>query len=141
LLLEVSVLKSFTNVNAAETFRVAFVEGSISVPDVVADDCCLARAVLLDAPHSARLVSIKSIEEVTLEDSIVLKECLGLDFALHISEVRVPLYVAELFFWESLECGVSVNFVRLSQSHGALGNNMAVVLNGEHGVEKSVDFL
>jgi hypothetical protein len=70
-----------------------------------------------------------------------LKEGLGLDFALHISEVRVPFHFAELFLGESLECGVSAYFVRLSQSHGALGNNMAVVLDGEDGVEKSVDFL
>lgn len=73
MLLKVGVHKSFTNVNAAETFRVAFVVSCVSVPDVVSNDGAHATAVLLNTPDSNRLVTIEIVEEVALEDSIVLE--------------------------------------------------------------------
>jgi hypothetical protein len=66
---------------------------------------------------------------------------LGLSLGLHITEVRVAFKVAALFLSKSLECSVSSYFVRFGKSHGALGKNMAVVLNSKDGVEESVNFL
>ena len=73
MLLKVGVHKSFTDVNAAETLRVALMVGGVSVPDVVSNDGALATAVLLNTPDSNRLVTIEIVEEVALEDSIVLE--------------------------------------------------------------------
>lgn len=113
-MLEVGVLKTFTDVDAAETFSVAFVVSSVAEPDVVADNCALARAVLLDAPHSVGFVTIEIVKEVALENGIILEEGLGFHFRLDISKVRVALKVAEFFLAESLEGRISRDFVSLS---------------------------
>lgn len=72
-MLKVGVHKAFTDVNAAESFRVASMVSCVSVPDVVTHDGALASAVLHDAPDSIRLITLKVVEEVALEDSIVLE--------------------------------------------------------------------
>ena len=79
MLLKVGVHKALTDVNAAESLRVASMVGCVSVPDVVTYDGALASAVFLDAPDSGRLtpplhlITIEVVKEVALEDCIVLE--------------------------------------------------------------------
>jgi hypothetical protein len=61
--------------------------------------------------------------------------------ALHVAEVRILIQVEGVDFVQPLEGAVAGHFVVFREAHSALGNDVAVVLDSEDGVEETVDFL
>lgn len=70
-----------------------------------------------------------------------MQEGLLFDLRLDVSEVGVLVQVEGLALRETFESTVPGYFVVLGEAHGALRDNVAVVLDGQDGVEQAVDFL
>ena len=112
--------------------------GSEAGPNVVPDDGNLTGCVLLDAPHTEWQISHNVIKEVCLTNGVVSEEQLSLSLILHVSEMRVAAKIKALFTTKASECHVSLDLVRLSHTEGALGSNLAVVLDCHNHVEQTV---
>lgn len=78
------------------------------------------------------------VEEVKLKDSIVSQQQGLLFLGLHVSKVRVRFQAEAFVALKSSEGNISFDFVSLSHAEGSLRNDLAVVLDSQDSVEKSV---
>ena len=115
--------------------------GGEAEPGVVADDGRAAGAVFLHGPGTLGLIFGEGVEEIALEDGVVEEEGYLFGLGLHVAEVRIFVQVEGIDFVQALEGTVTGYFVVFGEAHSALGNDVAVVLDSEDGVEETVDFL
>ena len=108
--------------------------GCKACPDVVPDDSHLASRILLAAPHAIGQVSADFVEEIGLVHCIILKQELLLSLVLTVSEVGVAGEGEAPVAGEAAEGDVAFDFVVLGQFEGAMGANLAIVLDGHDGV-------
>lgn len=112
---ELCVLLSIAHIAAAERVGTRGMIGSEALPHMVANDCCLARAVFLHAPLAFWQVCGDIIEEVGLEYSLVLKERFSLFGLLNVSEMHVVLQFECLITLQSTEGYIARHFVFLCE--------------------------
>lgn len=79
------------------------------------------------------------IEEVSLEDGIVEHKVIALGLILNRAEVRVALHSHGIFMLESKECLVALHLVLRRQLHGTVRHNVAIILNCENMIVKTVN--
>ena len=108
--------------------------GCKACPDVVPDDSHLAGRILLAAPHAIGQVSADFVEEIRLVYCIILKQKHLLGIVLTVSEVGVVGEGEAPVAGEAAEGNVAFDFVVLGQFEGAMGANLAIVLDGHDGV-------
>jgi len=108
---------------------VDFVVRRVASPLVVAHDRNLRARTALHAPNALRLISANLIKQVISKDRLVGSENLLFRLVLHVSEVRVVLQFESFALVKSAEGVASSHLVIFSQTHSAVGNNVAVVLN------------
>ena len=134
----VHVLKAIADVHAAEVTAPSSVVGSESSPHVVPDDGCLSIGVFLDAPAAEGLIVRDLVQEISLENCVVCFKSYLFGFVLHVSKVREAIKLEAFVLGEASEGDISLNLVILGQTEGSLRADLAVVLNSEHSVEKTI---
>ena len=109
------------------TCAVSLGKGRVATPHVVADQGHVADG--LHRPAAVRHIARHLVQEVRLEDGVVRHEVLTLRLVLRTAEVRVLGQLADLSLGQSAESFIPSDLVRRRHLHGALRQDVAVVLN------------
>ena len=135
---DVHVFEAITDVDAAKISTASSVVGGEASPDVVPDNGHLPIGVLVDAPAADGLIARDLVKEIVLENCVVGFESLLLGCVLDVSEMREAIKLEALVLRETSEGDIPLNLVVLSQTESALRADLAVVLNSQHSVEKTI---
>ena len=115
-------------------------EGGKALPDIISQYGHHLASIFLEGPASVGQVAVNVVQEGLVKDCIFVFKLGSLVLLLDISEVTVVFDIKGLLHAQPNESFIPLHFMLLVHFHGAMGYNVAIVVNGSDVVVEPIDF-